>query len=157
MESIADSESIGSVSFDVVYKAKFQGMTVMIYRITIGRCLALFVLTALVSACSPGGSDNSAGSCDMIANPGGPTYFKVVNNLNSGLEWYFQTGYAFGADMKPGECTNMGVVASQYTIRLKQCNISDAGCTSNFGPTRSIVSSVAQGETYTLTVDGSFF
>ena len=117
---------------------------------------ALLGFVAILSSCSGGGNDGGGGGCDMIANPGGPAYFKVVNNLNSGLEWYFQTGYAFGADMKPGECTNMGVVASQYTIQLQQCNISDAGCTSNFGPTRSMVFSVAQGETYTLTVDGSF-
>jgi len=129
----------------------------MIRRMTMGRCLALFVLTALVSACSSGGSNNSAGSCDMIANPDGPAYFKVVNNLSSGLEWFFQGSYAFGADMKPGECTNMGVAASQYTIHLQQCNISDADCTSNIGSSRTVVFSVAQGETYTLTVDSSSF
>ena len=141
----------------MVYKTKFQGIAVMIRRIIIGRCLVLFVLTTLVGACSSGGSDNSVGSCDMIANPDGPAYFKVVNNLSGGLEWYFQGSYAFGADMKPGECTNMGVAASQYTIQLQQCNISDSGCTSNFGSSRSVAFSVAQGETYTLTVNGSFF
>lgn len=129
----------------------------MIRRMTMGRFLVLFVLATLVSACSSGGSDNSASSCDMIANPDGPAYFKVVNNLSSGLEWYFQGSYAFGADMKPGECTNMGVAASQYTIRLQQCNISDADCTSNIGSSRTIVFSVAQGETYTLAVDSSSF
>ena len=93
----------------------------------------------------------------MIANPNGPAYFKVVNNLNSGLAWSFQSGYAFSADMKPGECTNMGVAASQYTIELQQCNIGGGACTSTFGATRSIAFSAAQGETYTLTVDSGFF
>lgn len=124
-------------------------------RYGICRHFTILVLAVLLSSCGSSGSDG--GSCDMVANPNGPAYFKVVNNLNSGLEWYFQDGYAFGADMKPGECTNMGVAASQYTIQLQQCNISDAGCTSNFGSSRSVVFSVTQGETYTLTVDGSFF
>ncbi len=118
---------------------------------------ALSGLVVILSSCSNGRSDNSVSSCDMVANPNGPAYFKVVNNLSSGLEWYFQGSYAFGADMKPGECTNMGVVASQYTVQLQQCNISNAGCASNFGSTRSVVFSVSQGETYTLTVDGSYF
>ena len=118
---------------------------------------ALFGFVAILSSCSGGGNDGGGSSCDMVANPNGPAYFKVVNNLSSGLGWYFQGSYVFGADMKPGECTNMGVVASQYTVQLQQCNISNAGCASNFGSTRSVVFSVAQGETYTLTVDGSFF
>lgn len=121
--------------------------------------LILLLMLALFSACGGGdeGDGGGSGSCDMIANPDGPAYFKVVNNLNSGLEWFFQTGYALGADMKPGECTNMGVVVQQYTVQLQQCNIGDAACTSNFGPSRSVVFSVAQGETYTLTVDSNFF
>jgi len=93
----------------------------------------------------------------MIANPDGPAYFKVANNLNVGLHWHFQDGYAFGADMKPGECTNMGVVARQYTVVLQQCTIGDGACTSSFGASKSVVFSVAQGETYTLTVDAGFF
>lgn len=124
-------------------------------RYRIDRHFTILVLAVLLSSCGSSGSDG--GSCDMVANPNGPAYFKVVNNLNSGLEWYFQDSYAFGADVKPGECTNMGVATSQYTIQLQQCNISDAGCTSNFGSSRSVVFSVTQGETYTLTVDGSFF
>ncbi len=121
--------------------------------ILLGFLSILIVLT--LSAC--GGGSEGSGDCDMVANPDGPAYFKVKNNLNSGLEWFFQTSYAFGADMKPGECTNMGVAASQYTVQLQQCNIGDADCTSNLGSSRSVVFSVAQGETYTLTVDGSFF
>lgn len=102
------------------------------------------------------GNDDGGGSCDMIANQDGPAYFKVKNNLSSGLEWYLNS-YAFGADMKPGECTNMGVAASQYTVRFQQCNIGDGACTSTFGSPRSIVFSVAQGETHTVNVDSSFF
>ncbi len=117
--------------------------------------LVTLAMIALLAAC--GGSGGDGGSCDMIANPNGPAYFKVVNNLSSGLAWSFQNSYAFGAEMKPGECTNMGVAASQYTIELQQCNIGGGGCTSTFGPIRSVVFSVAQGETHTLTVDSGFF
>ncbi|MBL6998414.1 MAG: hypothetical protein ISR73_01040 [Gammaproteobacteria bacterium] len=110
----------------------------------------------LLSACSSD-SDSSSGGCDLIANPDGPAFFKVENNITSGLEWYFQSGYAFGADMKPGECTNMGVASSQYTVHFQPCNIGADSCTSNFGVARSIVFSVIGGETYTVTVDNNFF
>ncbi len=123
----------------------------------ITKYFALCTTVLLVSSCSSGGSDNGDGNCDMIANSNGPAYFKVYNNLDSGLDWSFQNSYAFGAEMKPGECTNMGVDARQYTIELLQCEIEDDGCISWFGPTRTVVFSVTEGETYTLTVDSSFF
>lgn len=114
--------------------------------------------TLALAGCGGGDDgDGGGGSCDMIANPDGPAYFKVVNNLSSGLAWSFQDSYAFGADMKPGECTNMGVVVRQYTVRFQQCNIGDGACTSDIGSPRDVVFSVAQGETHTETVDSNFF
>lgn len=112
----------------------------------------VFLLT--LSACNSGGG--GSGGCDTVANPDGPAYFQVENNLSSGLQWYL-SAYAFGADMKPDECTKMGVSSSQFTVELQQCNIGEDACTSAFGSVKSIVFSVVDGETFTLTVDDSFF
>jgi hypothetical protein len=120
------------------------------------------IFTVAVLACSScggggGGGDGGGGGCDLIANANGPAYFKVKNNLSTGVAWNFENAYPFGADMKPGECTNMGVAASQYTISFQQCNIGGAACTSTFGPTRMVVFSVNQGETHTIEVNSGFF
>ena len=124
----------------------------VVLKNNINRLVLVLILIMSLTACGAGSS-----GCDTIANPEGPAFFKVENNLSSGLSWNFQSGYAFGADMKPGECTNMGVSPSQYTIRLQQCNIGGGACNSNFGESKTVVFSVSQGETYTLRVDNNTF
>lgn len=118
--------------------------------------LLLLVLFAFALAGCGGGGGSAGGACDVVANAGGPAFFRVENNLSSGLSWTLPA-FAFGADMKPGECTIMGVVARQYTAELQQCNIGGAACTSTFGPTKMIVFSVLSGETFTLDVASSTF
>ena len=108
---------------------------------------------AMLSACGGGGG----GGCDMIANPSGPAYFQVTNAMSNGLRWSFVNSYAFGADMKPGECTKMGVAASQYEVEFQRCVISDAACTSTYGITKTIMFTVSAGDTYSVTVDDAFF
>lgn len=116
----------------------------------------LICLGACTSSGDDSGSNNASGACDIVANAAGPAYFEVKNNLSSGLAWYLPD-YAFGADMKPGECTKMGVPASQITMELQHCNISNAACTSYFGVTKTIVFSVLGGQTYTLSVTSNTF
>jgi hypothetical protein len=120
--------------------------------------ISLIALMPGLLSCSGGGGGGGGGggSCDTIANPGGPAYFKVINKLSTGLQWSLDA-YPLGADMKPGECTIMGVAASQYTASLQQCNIGDAACTSFFGQTKLVVFSVSQGDTYTLEVNSTYF
>lgn len=102
-------------------------------------------------------SSSVDGSCDIVANPDGPAFFKVQNNLSSGLEWYLPD-YAFAADMKPGECTIMGVLANQtFTAELQQCTIGDEACITYFGPTEFIPFTLGNGETFTLSVDSTLF
>ena len=113
------------------------------------------VMATFVAACG-GGGDGGAQSCDIVANAQGPAFMKVVNNLGTGLQWQL-SGYAFGADMKPGECTIFGLSASQHTVSFQQCNIGDAACTSTFGATVQKVFAVANGETYTFEVNASLF
>jgi hypothetical protein len=113
--------------------------------------VVLFTLNACGSS-----SSSSSSNCDTVANPNGPAYFKVENRLNSGLEW-FLPAYAFGADMKPDECTIMGVAASQLTVEVTQCNIGGGACTSTFGPTKMIVFNVSSGDTFTLKVTDNTF
>ena len=116
--------------------------------------LALIPLTLIfLSACS---SSGGGAGCDTVANPDGPAFFRVENNLSSGLSWTLPA-FAFGADMKPGECTIMGVTSSQFTVELQQCNIGSEACTSDIGLEKLIVFSVAQGDTFTLIVDGDTF
>lgn len=107
----------------------------------------------IVTSCSDSGSSSG---CDTIANADGPAFFKVENDLDSGLSWVLGA-YAFGADMKPGECTIMGVEARQFTVELQRCNIGGGACTSYYGQATSEVFSVAEGETYTMTVNSSMF
>jgi hypothetical protein len=76
------------------------------------------LLLISLAACSGGSNGGGSGGCDLIANANGPAYFQVENNLSSGLQWYLPA-YAFGADMKPGECTKMGVSSSQFTLELQ--------------------------------------
>jgi hypothetical protein len=117
----------------------------------------IFFLAACTSEDSgDSGNSSSTGNCDIVANATGPAFFKVINNLGSGVAWYLPD-YAFGADMKPGECTIMGVMSSQYTLEVQQCSISNAACTSYFGQTKYIVFSVLDGETYTLNVTSNTF
>jgi hypothetical protein len=61
--------------------------------------LALLLIFVFLSACS---SSGGSASCDTVANPDGPAFFRVENNLSSGLSWTLPA-FAFGADMKPGE------------------------------------------------------
>ena len=125
-------------------------------RVLTGVLLMIFI-AVFVAACGSGGSsDDGAPRCDIVANADGPGYLEVINNLSTGLEWYMQD-YAFSADMKPGECTIFGVATGTRTVELTQCDIADAACTLTFGPTKSLDFSVADGETYTISVDKSFF
>jgi len=124
----------------------------LFYRSILFGIVALFTLTS----CGSSSSSSSSSSCDTVANAGGPAFFKVRNNLNSGLEW-FLPAYAFGADMKPDECTIMGVAASQFTVELTQCNIGGGACTGTFGPTIMRVFNVSAGDTFTLKVNSNTF
>lgn len=128
----------------------------MMFKKNIVAFLGLLILAPLFFILASCGSSSSSGGCDTVANANGPAYFRVENDLNSGLSWVLWA-YAFGADMKPGECTKMGVSARQYTVELQQCNIGGGACTSYFGPAVNEVFTVADGETYTLIVDASTF
>ena len=116
--------------------------------------LALPLIFVFLSACS---SSGGSASCDTVASTVAATaFFRVENNLSSGLSWTLPA-FAFGADMKPGECTIVGVEPSQYTVELQQCNIGSEACTSDIGSEKLIVFSVAQGDTFTLIVDSNTF
>lgn len=118
--------------------------------------LMLSVLVSFALAGCGSSSSSSTNDCDIVANSAGPAFFKVENSLSTGLSWHLPA-FAFGADMKPGECTIMGVNSSQFTAELQQCNIGSGACTSTFGPTKLIVFSVLVGEAYTLIVTSSTF
>jgi hypothetical protein len=123
--------------------------------------LMAVLLSFILSGCGGGSSSGDSGgdanaNCDVVANPAGPAFFKVENRLNSGLSWILPA-FAFGADMKPGECTIMGVTSRQFSVELQQCNIGDAACTSTIGPVKIIVFSVLDGETFTLDVTSDTF
>jgi hypothetical protein len=128
------------------------------YRVVI----VSMVLGMSLLACGGGGDDSGGGEeprCDLVAsNTTNPdAFFKVVNRLNSGLAWQFSNGIPFGADMKPNECTLFGLSPGGYSATFQQCNIADEACTSSFGPTKEVVFSVNNNETYTVEVTGGFF
>ncbi|GMT47420.1 MAG: hypothetical protein IEMM0007_0986 [bacterium] len=116
----------------------------------------IILLAGLITACGSS-SDDGESSCDVVANAKGPAFLKIINHLDTGLSWVMWD-YAFGADMKPGECTIFGVSAGTHTVELTQCYISDnSACSSNFGTTKTRNFSVADGETYTVDVTEGFF
>ena len=118
----------------------------------------LFLILSL-TACGSGSDGVEEPSCELVAaNTSNPSaYFKVVNSLNSGLQWQFNNGIPFGADMKPGECTLFGLSPGGYSVNLQQCNIGNDACTSYFGPVRSEVFTVQSNETHSVTVTASYF
>lgn len=63
---------------------------------------ALAASIGLIAGCSKGGSSSSGGggSCWTTANPNGPGYLKVTNNLSTGLQWTIRA-YAFGRGRNP--------------------------------------------------------
>ncbi|VAX32779.1 hypothetical protein MNBD_NITROSPIRAE03-968 [hydrothermal vent metagenome] len=120
------------------------------------RVFLIILLAVFITACGSS-SDDGETRCDVVANAEGPAFLKVINHLETGLSWVIQE-YAFGADMKPGECTIFGVSAGTHTVELTQCYISDnSACSSNFGTTKTRNFSVADGETYTIDVTEGFF
>ena len=130
----------------------------MQFQIKSTKYFFIFAFAYWLTSCGGGSSsgDGSSGACDVVANAAGPAFFRVENNLNSGLSWTLPA-YAFGADMKPGECTIFGVTPSQLTVELQQCNIGDAACISTIGPTKMIVFTVVDGETFILDVTNNTF
>ena len=95
-------------------------------------------------------------SCDTVANAQGPAYLKVVNRLDTGLEWRVDA-YAFGGLMQPDTCNIFGVQSGEYMVDLDQCTFSSDSECNFFGTTKSLYFSVEDGETYTINVDKSFF
>lgn len=117
--------------------------------------LVIIAVASLLVSCGSSSSSSSS-NCDVIANAPGPAFFRVENQLNSGLRWEVPP-YPLVADMKPDECTIFGLAAAQYTVELQQCNIGGGACTSVFGSVVMKVFTVADGETYKLKVKSSMF
>jgi hypothetical protein len=109
-----------------------------------------------LTGCGEDDGEGGGGSCDVVANAGWSNNFKVVNRLDTGLEWIIRT-YPFGADMKPGECTIMGVSEGTHTVDFTQCDIGDAACISTFGSAVPVTFSVSGGETYSIEVTSDLF
>ena len=110
----------------------------------------------LLTSCGSDDITSGSGGCDLVANPQEESFFQVTNGLSSGLQWIIRA-YAFGGDMKPGECNKFGVANGSYTVRFTQCSIAGAACTSTFGPTVSQMFTVASGDTYSITVTTDMF
>ena len=129
----------------------------ILYRVSIV-VLALGISLVAWSNRGDGGS-SSEPRCDHVASTtSNPTaYFKVINRLNGGLTWHFSNGPPFGADMKSNECTLFGLSPGGYSETFQQCNIADEACTLTFGPTKEVVFSVQNDETYTVEVNSGFF
>ena len=127
------------------------------YLITFGANGSLTVTANITQCDSSGGEAVESSGCDIVANPDGPSFFNVANKLSSGLEWVFTDSFAFGADMKPGECTSFGLLAGSYKVDFTQCNIADEACTSTFGSTIQEIITVGDGQTQTITVNNGFF
>ena len=128
----------------------------MKYSFLNSKIVAFSTLLGLLLVSCSSAVENLGGGCQVVAYPQAESFLKVTNNLSSGLQWNL-SAYAFGADMKPGECTIFGLDAGSYSVEFNQCNIGDSKCTSAFGGTKTEMFSVASGNTYTYDIYLSFF
>lgn len=117
-------------------------------------------LIFLIICCGGGGGGGSdgGGQCELVASEANATSFLEVDNvLNIGIEWYLPD-YAFGAFLRPGECTLFGLRSNrQFELTVTRCtSAGDVDCPNN-GIERIIDFSVADGETYAIVVNEDFF
>ena len=99
---------------------------------------------------------NPQAACDLVANPDGPSYLEVQNTLNTGVEWYL-ADYAFGAFLRPGECTQFGLADGTYDLIISQCaSADDYNCPDVVAETTQRFS-VADGETHIIVVTADTF
>ena len=117
----------------------------------------IVVLIPLFLGCGGGGSDGGGGGCDLVANANSTSFLEVENVLPTGIEWYLQA-YAFGAFLRPGECTQFGIQPNTtFELVITRCTSpSDTNCP-NIGTTRTIYFSANSGEIYSILVNDSFF
>jgi len=150
--------TVGAAALEVKKEGGNMGTPILNINVPGRIFISLFFIVAF-TACSSDDDSGGEPRCDLVASTtSNPTeFFKVVNSLNGGLQWYFTNGIPFGADMKPGECTLFGLSPGGYSATFQQCNIGNEACTSNFGPARQEVFTVQSNETHTVTVTASYF
>jgi len=88
------------------------------------KAFTIYVFISFLATGCGNGSDSGVSNCDVVANTGESSFFKVINNLSTGLDWRLINSFPFGADMKPGECTSVALDEGSYTVEIIQCNIS---------------------------------
>lgn len=126
----------------------------------IKRSMLVFLLPLIMLimfGCDGSGSSGGGGTCEIVANADASSFLEVDNTLNTGIEW-FLGAYAFGAFLRPGECTQFGLLPdTTFDLVVTRClSASDINCPTD-GTQRTITFSVAVGETYAITVDENFF
>jgi hypothetical protein len=87
-------------------------------------------------------------SCEYVINRNGPSYLKVINELNSDIDVDLTAFLPFGATINPMTCEIYGIPTGN-----KQVTILKSGTQIE----KTINFSIGDGETYTINVTGSFF
>jgi hypothetical protein len=120
--------------------------------------IILAILTGMSVGCGGGGGSDGGGSgdCDLVANAQEDAFLEVENATNTGIEWYLAP-YAFGAFLRPGECTRFGLQPDTYDLETTRCtSSSDYNCPNN-GVTVTERFTVNDGETYLIVVTENYF
>lgn len=131
--------------------------------IVLSTCIILTVCTSIFFGCGGGGGGDDGDSdgggsadCDLVANPQENSFLQVENDTNTGIEWYL-ADYAFGAFLRPGECTRFGLTPGTYDLETTRClSSTDYGCPNN-GVNVTESFTVKDGEIYLRVVTEDYF
>ena len=112
----------------------------------------LFLLfTLMLFSCSnPTDSNNN---CEVVINPQGPGFLKVVNKLNSTVE-VFLSEYAFAAELRGNTCEIYGLNTGLRKAEISIC--ADSNCNS-YSVTKKITFLIEDNKTHTIEITMDFF
>ncbi len=120
--------------------------------------LIIIVLLGFFIGCTTETDDPSApgsdiGDCEVVINPEGPSFLKVINRSGSYIELFFPE-YAFSARVRPNACEIYGVDPGSRDLEISRC--SDGNCDS-LSSTINSDFYAKSGETFTIEVTDEFF
>ncbi len=109
-----------------------------------------FILFSLYT-CSDSSLTNK--DCEVVINPNGPGFLKVINEINSKIE-VFLPEYALAAIVRTNTCEIYGLNTGSRKAEISICTDSDCDTYSN---TRKVTFLIENGKTYVIEVNGDYF
>jgi hypothetical protein len=108
------------------------------------------VLVFMLSACS---DDTTSRNCELVINPDGPGFLKVINRLD-GRVYVFLPEYAFGAIINGNTCEIYGLATGTRRAEISIC--ADSEC-DDYGNTKKVSFFIDDGETHQIVLTYDYF